>query len=505
MTRFTTALGAAMAAACALSLVPTAGAIANTSQPVPAAHRTDRIAEGAPTRSGSRTWHVLVGGQSKDRAVQAEGYYPHIITIDAGDTIVWTLNTTEIHAVAFAGTCEELSCIPPDCFTVNIDASPCGPPAYDGVTAWDSSGRMLPPGYNWDSSVPHGSTSYSLTFTRPGVNIYFDLSYAGMRGVVIVNPAETPYPLTPAQYSAQGRQQLKADLAAGARARAGGSHVTTSANPGGTSTYHVAVGASAPQRAKAVLRSAPVSAADGTAVLDGSGIGASTNPAINVKIRLSGLAPGSVHAVQILPGVCGARAPTSGIIFSQLFVPPTFTLNSVTAGPDGTAAGTTAITAPPNYNGPGQLRIPSAGWFVNVAAGPVPDNGVTSAACGNVIFRAATVMRYFPQDVRVHVGDTVVWTNDTSEVHGVTFLAGQPLPQIPEWYSSSPIGNGVNYDGSSFVNSGPLYAADAGRNHSLALTFTKPGTFHYVDVGDFLLGMQGNVSVRRPKRSSRTW
>src|SRR4051794_1694933 len=26
--------------------------------------------------SGPRTWHVLVGGQSKDRAIQAEGYYP---------------------------------------------------------------------------------------------------------------------------------------------------------------------------------------------------------------------------------------------------------------------------------------------------------------------------------------------------------------------------------------------------------------------------------------------
>jgi len=442
----------------------------------------------------------LVGGQSKDRAVQAEGYYPHVITIDAGDTVVWTLNTTEIHAVAFAGTCEDFSCIPPDCLTVNIDASPCGPPDYDGVTGWDSSGRMVPAGYKWDSSVPHGGTTYSLRFTRPGVNIYFDLSYAGMRGVVIVNPAGTPYPLTPGQYSARGRQQLKADLAAGARARAAAARqATTSANPDGSRTHHVAVGASAPARAKAVLRPAPGHAAHGTALLDGSGIGASTDPAINVKIRLSGLVPGTIHAVQILPGVCGAPAQTTGIIFSQLFVPPTFTLNSVTAGPDGTAAGTTAVTAPPNYNGPGQLRIPSAGWFVNVAAGPVPDNGVSSAACGNVAFHAATVMRYFPQDVRVRAGDTVVWTNDTSEVHGVTFLAGQPLPQIPEWYSSSPTGNGVDYDGSSFFNSGPLYAADAGRNHSLTLTFTKTGTFHYVDVGDFLLGMQGNVRVVHPR------
>ena len=40
------------------------------------------------TSSGPSTWHVLVGGQSQDPAIQAEGYYPRVITIDAGDTVV---------------------------------------------------------------------------------------------------------------------------------------------------------------------------------------------------------------------------------------------------------------------------------------------------------------------------------------------------------------------------------------------------------------------------------
>jgi plastocyanin len=206
-------------------------------------------------------------------------------------------------------------------------------------------------------------------------------------------------------------------------------------------------------------------------------------------------APGSVHAVQILPGVCGAPAAATGLFFSQLFVPPAFTLNSVTAGRNGKAASTTVVTAPPNFNGPGQLRIPSSGWFINVAAGPAPDNAATSAACGNIVFHAASVMRYFPPNLHIRAGDTVVRANDTSEVHGVTFLAGQPLPPIPGWYNSSPTGNGVPYDGASFFNSGPLYAADAGRNHSLTLTFTKKGTFRYVDVGDLVLGMRGRVTV----------
>jgi plastocyanin len=40
--------------------------------------------------------------------------------------------------------------------------------------------------------------------------------------------------------------------------------------------------------------------------------------------------------------------------------------------------------------------------------------------------------------------------------------------------------------------------ADSGRTTSLTLTFTKAGTFPYVDVGDFFMGMQGSVTVTPP-------
>ena len=497
MTRFTTILVALMAALGALMLVPVTGASANSAQPGLAAHQTGEIAQGMPARAGPRTWHVLVGGQSKDHAIQAEGYYPHVITIDAGDTVVWTLNTKEIHTVSFAGSCEHTSCIAPSCNKVMIDLSPCGPHRYNGVSAVDSSGRMVPPEYNWDTSIPHSGTTFSLKFTRPGANIYFDLSVSGMRGVVVVHPAGTPYPFTQAQYSAQARQQLRSDLAAGARAAGTARPLTVSAGPGRTRTYLVALGATPPEKARAVLGPAAGSAGHGSAVLDEPGTGTSPNPGIAIKVRLAGLAPGSVHAVQVLPGVCGAPAATTGLQFSQLFKPPAFTLNHVTAGPGGTATSTTVITQPPNpAGGPALLRIPSAGWFINVAAGPTPDNDATSAACGNIVFHGASVMTDFPRNIHIHVGDTVVWTDNTSnEAHGVTFLAGQPLPQLPEWYLSTPTGNGIQYDGSTFFNSGLLYMADAGRGHTLTLTFTKAGTFPYVDVGDFLLGMQGSVTV----------
>lgn len=447
------------------------------------------------TSSAPRTWHVLIGGQSQDQAIQAEGYYPRVITIDAGDTVVWTLNTDEDHSVTFVGTCADLSCIPPCALTVDFDISPCGSTTYDGVSV-SSSGRMVPAGYNWDNAFSHGGTTYGVTFTNPGVNVYFDLSVSGMRGVVIVHPAGTPYPFTQAQYTQQAQNQLQADLAVGTNARDNFQPVATSTNPDGTQLHHVALGTSPPERARVELGPVKGSDAEGSALLQGIGVGSSPMSAIAVKVALSGLQPGSVHAVQILLGVCGAPAPTTGFLFNTVFVPPTFTLNNVTAGPDGRGTSTTILTQPPNSNGPGQLRIPSSGWFINVAAGSTPDNGATSEACGNVVFHNAAVMSYLPQNVHVRVGDTVLWANDTiNEIHGVTFLAGQALPLIPDWFFSAPGGNPASYDGSSFLNSGPLYAADSGRTHSFAVTFTKTGTFSYVDVQYAILGMRGSVIV----------
>ena len=206
------------------------------------------------TSSGPSTWHVLIGGQAQDQAIQAEGYYPRVLTIDAGDTVVWTLNTGEIHGVVFLGTCADLSCIPPCALTFSFDISPCGSTTYDGVGV-SSSGRMVPAGYNWDNAFSNGGTTYALTFTNPGVNVYFDLSVSGMRGVVIVHPAGTPYPFTQAQYTQQAQEQLQADLAAGASARDDFQPVATSTNPDGTQLHHVALGTSPPERTRVDLGS----------------------------------------------------------------------------------------------------------------------------------------------------------------------------------------------------------------------------------------------------------
>ena len=72
------------------------------------------------------------------------------------------------------------------------------------------------------------------------------------------------------------------------------------------------------------------------------------------------------------------------------------------------------------------------------------------------------------------------------------------LPLAPDWFFACPSGNPTSYDGTNFLDSGPLYTPDAGRTQSFAVTFMTAGTFPYVDVEyDALLEMQGTIVVTR--------
>ena len=60
-------------------------------------------------QTGPTTWTVLVGGEAQI-SQQPEGpagawqfmrFYPETITINAGDTVVWKLNSAEFHTVTF--------------------------------------------------------------------------------------------------------------------------------------------------------------------------------------------------------------------------------------------------------------------------------------------------------------------------------------------------------------------------------------------------------------------
>jgi plastocyanin len=109
----------------------------------------------------------------------------------------------------------------------------------------------------------------------------------------------------------------------------------------------------------------------------------------------------------------------------------------------------------------------------------------------------ASAFVFFPDTLRIHVGDTVHWRRNTNEPHTVTFLAGTTLPPfnvpappgLPSNLMRNPLiafpvapEHGL-YDGTTFATSG-IFGPDLDlyEVESFDLTFTRPGTYNYVCV-----------------------
>jgi plastocyanin len=140
----------------------------------------------------------------------------------------------------------------------------------------------------------------------------------------------------------------------------------------------------------------------------------------------------------------------------------------------------------------GQLNTPTA--TVGIAAGV--QNG------------PADVQRFFPPRVTIHQGEIVSWlwrTEDTP--HTVTFLAGQPMPDvaIPVPQSNgppriqlnpavlAPSGNSADWNGATFLSSGFLQPMPGHPAPEFAVHFTTSGTYSYLCL--LHEGMVGTVVV----------
>lgn len=165
-------------------------------------------------------WTVIVGGQTQDVSVYANGFFPREVTIHTGDTVTWQF--AGFHNVTF------LSGATPPPFAIKDGNNyygnpllffPAGTNTYDG-TGFRGSG--VPP-----SDKPF---TYSLTFTKPGRYEYGCTIHPGMSGVV--NVVDGALSETPEAALARGRTEQAASVAAGTKAYANlnpqvtGSHVT---------------------------------------------------------------------------------------------------------------------------------------------------------------------------------------------------------------------------------------------------------------------------------------
>jgi plastocyanin len=127
------------------------------------------------------------------------------------------------------------------------------------------------------------------------------------------------------------------------------------------------------------------------------------------------------------------------------------------------------------------------------------------------VSRASGVMAFFPATLHVHVGDTVLWKQNTHEIHTVTFLAGADLPPLlvptpdgftpaglmlnPQAAFPSAPANGM-YDGKTYANSGVM-STDPDNPTQFSLTFTQQGTFNYLCLVHGKM-MSGTVVVEAP-------
>jgi plastocyanin len=106
-------------------------------------------------------------------------------------------------------------------------------------------------------------------------------------------------------------------------------------------------------------------------------------------------------------------------------------------------------------------------------------------------------MRFLPQRIVVHAGDTVDWTNrDPETPHTVTFgvePGGGPLGAFAPSGVDGP-GHATLTDPGASANSG-FIGAGLPFGTGFSATFVAPGTYHYICALHDDLGMTGTVVV----------
>jgi len=149
-----------------------------------------------PVVEQAQTWKATAGASSRNEALQALLFYPASITIDAGDSIVWTAPAAEPHTISFP-----IAGLKPISPTDPTAALPQGGTTYDGA-AYVSSGF-----------IAEGAT-FKLTFPKPGTYTYYSLPQEPLAvGTVVVQTDGAAYPETQAAYDAAAQASIASDEA----------------------------------------------------------------------------------------------------------------------------------------------------------------------------------------------------------------------------------------------------------------------------------------------------
>ncbi len=216
---------------------------------------TGHAAAAPAQQTGPTTWTVIAGQAIHTQpgpysTWMSMRFYPETLTIDAGDSVVWKANGgLEPHTITFLGPDKLPDFVvpqpqpngPPKLRFNPLFILPAGPASYDG-SAFVNSGAM-------GTGMPN-PMQYQLTFPKPGTYEYVCQFHGGqlptgqligMTGKIVVQPAGTPYPQTPAQVDAVAQAQMAMDvqMSKDAEGAIAGQPAATSPGPNGTTIYHV--------------------------------------------------------------------------------------------------------------------------------------------------------------------------------------------------------------------------------------------------------------------------
>jgi plastocyanin len=124
--------------------------------------------------------------------------------------------------------------------------------------------------------------------------------------------------------------------------------------------------------------------------------------------------------------------------------------------------------------------------------------------------RGVNVDAYFPDNLTVHLGDSVKFKQNAAEIHTVTFLAPSQTP--PDLLATFPLLDPAvwrpvvpanhQYDGTSYANSGimstdPSYSLPGQQVTSFWLRFTHAGSYQYFCIVHGMM-MTGTINVVDP-------
>ena len=172
---------------------------------------------GVITRPVSATqWEARVGAQSPDMGSQVQAFLPNEMWINAGDSVRWTLNSTEIHTVTFLTATQPRPANFGMTFGVGVGCLPADPPtgntpdgaAFDGSSCVNSG--LLGQG---PITMGPGLQTYSVTFPSQGNYKLSCLVHFYMQGIIHVLAAGASLPHDQAFYDAEASKQGTSQVA----------------------------------------------------------------------------------------------------------------------------------------------------------------------------------------------------------------------------------------------------------------------------------------------------